>query len=72
MGIVIHVHNTRTDNFASGVKVTLSDSVGRQSADTNSSGDALFPNAKPGNYTVFVNSKEAYKGAISGVKIVPM
>ncbi len=72
MGIVIHVHNTRTDNFASGEKVTISDSTGRRQATTNASGDALFPNAKPGTYTVFVNGHEAYKGPISGVKIVPM
>jgi protocatechuate 3,4-dioxygenase beta subunit len=70
MGITIHVQNTRTNNFATGAKVTLSDSVGQRKATTNSSGDASFPTAKPGTYTVYVEGRQVYSGPITGVKIV--
>lgn len=70
MGITIHVQDSRTNNFAVGKKVVISDSVGRRDATTNSSGDAIFAMAKSGNYKVFVDNRQVHDGPIVGVQIV--
>ena len=72
MGIIIKVYDSRISNFARGKKVSLHSSTGHRSGVTDGSGAAEFGTAKPGNYTVYVEGREVYKGAITGVQIVNM
>jgi hypothetical protein len=70
MPVIIKVFSSNLNNFARGKKVSLHDSVGTRSGTTDSSGTVQFPTAKSGNYTVYVEGHEVYKGPIVGVQIV--